>query len=679
MTEADTLFRAFGELFKLVGGEPNTTKLMDAIAKSPNSESITVTHKVCHVETDWLDAIERGLIFVGKAIEEDRQFIRTDGEVKPIEKVKHISKESVQHLSRHSDLITREQKADGDIVPDKLYTVEKDSDYAVYENRFLYMLLCYIREFVNVRYHAISDAYKHYRGEYKVTKVVKLNNRKLNFTYDLTEEQGDALVVPTDDECAQALSRINIILQSVAFYLRTPIMQEVSTVDKIGPKVTKTNVLLKDKNFFGALQLYEYLLDYDRDGYTVEQCVDVLPITEQLAKEFSVPTMLTAFLMFEHGLGLEKYLQAEFDKEELRRANERQKELKNKLAALKKKLEKTGESLEEYFAMLEERNSILENSYDLWQSALKDIEQLKAEIAHLKTEIELLQAEVTQLIEEKRLLQEEMERKEEEHRQQIAEMQRLHEEEIAALKASHEEEIAAIKASYEQQIAELQQRSRQELEQLKMQTAQQIANLKKAHADELANLRAEHSSRIESLKAEHKREKEKLVADCEKRVADSTAKLQESQSKVQNTLDELYKLRQQLTFTSQERDIVKARLLATRREHGLLTAADDFTTEEGFTALEHEFEVLCRMLSDEWNKVKALLRKEMFDQIRTNMHKRKQKESKEYKEIQQFVNARDNAASDAPQQDVDKGATDGESTSPTEQTAAPDEPKSARK
>ena len=106
-----------------------------AEANTENDE-ITVSRNICTVEEDWMDAIEAGLVFVEKAIREERQFIHSNGEVLPIEKVKHVSKESVQHLARHSNLITKERRGE-DMIPDHLYSVEKLNDYAVYENRFL--------------------------------------------------------------------------------------------------------------------------------------------------------------------------------------------------------------------------------------------------------------------------------------------------------------------------------------------------------------------------------------------------------------------------------------------------------------------------------------------------------------------------------------------------------------
>ena len=110
------------------------------------------TKYLCKINEDWVKAIEEGLEFVEKAVAEERQFIRTNGEVVPIEKVKKVSKDSVEHLAKHSEMITHVPENEGDLlVPDKLYMVEKLSDYAVYENRFLYMMLVYIRDFIEFR------------------------------------------------------------------------------------------------------------------------------------------------------------------------------------------------------------------------------------------------------------------------------------------------------------------------------------------------------------------------------------------------------------------------------------------------------------------------------------------------------------------------------------------------
>ena len=71
---------------------------------------------------------------------ESRQFILRQGQTVPVEKVKRVSRASVEHLSRHSELITKVPEPGGDLRPDKLHMTENVGTFAVYENRFLYML-----------------------------------------------------------------------------------------------------------------------------------------------------------------------------------------------------------------------------------------------------------------------------------------------------------------------------------------------------------------------------------------------------------------------------------------------------------------------------------------------------------------------------------------------------------
>lgn len=643
MSESNIFYRAFGELFKNLTDNGATTKLIDAIAKAPQPESVIVIHNVCQVDTDWLDEIERGLVFVGKAIEEDRQFIRADGEVKPIEKVKHISKESVQYLARHSDLITREQK--GDIIPDKIYTVEKESDYAVYENKFLYLLLTLVRDFVSVRYEAIANAYKEYHGEYTVTKTVKTSNRRLKFSINIDDEKDDALFAPADEDCADAIDRMDGILQSVSFYLNTPLMQEVSRAYKISGKITKTNVLLKDKNFFGALQLYEWLLAYDKQGYTIERRRDKPEITKETMRELAIPALLSAFLVYEHGLGLEKHLQAEFEKEELRREEEAQKELLRKIKALKKRIEKTGESVEQYILLLEERNVFLEKSHKQLQEALKKIEELQGCIQRLQIEINMLRQDVEKLNEEKRQLVEQMARAEEEHKRQIDEMQLQFQQEITSLKNAHAEELSQTK-----------QRANEQLELLKKQNAEQIERICEKHKEETEKLRAAQNDKLEAAQSAYKRETEKMRAQYETLLKDGADKMKETENKAQNAFDEFARIQNQLKYTTEERDVLSARLTAVRKENGLLSEADDFTTEAGFNALEHEFEVLGKLLVDEWKNVKTALRKNFYGDIRSSMRKKNAK-TKEYAQLQQFVQSQKSDAQ--PSETV---ASDGNNT-----------------
>ena len=165
MTQWDLFYRAFREYGKILQKDREGASLRDAIVHADESDKITVIRTECRIEEDWVEAIEHGLVFIGKAIDEERQFIRSSGEVEPIEKVKHVSRESVEHLARHSNLISRKPPEGEDLMPEKLYTVERLNNYAVYENRFLYMMLCRLNDFISLRYNRIVRETNTYRGE----------------------------------------------------------------------------------------------------------------------------------------------------------------------------------------------------------------------------------------------------------------------------------------------------------------------------------------------------------------------------------------------------------------------------------------------------------------------------------------------------------------------------------
>ena len=191
MNQLDVYYRALFGYRQQTLADHNCTSLRSAIATSDaEQDKIVITRSLCTIETDWVDAIEAGLVHIEKAIKEERQFIRSNGEVVPIEKVKHVSKESVEHLAKHSNLITRYTEGE-DIVPDKLYTVERLNEYAIYENRFLYMLLCYLRDFVTLRYNDILDLTNKYEATVDFSKQISVGKRKMDYTLSMHDVRRD--------------------------------------------------------------------------------------------------------------------------------------------------------------------------------------------------------------------------------------------------------------------------------------------------------------------------------------------------------------------------------------------------------------------------------------------------------------------------------------------------------
>ena len=238
--ELDLLYRALVDYRKNTLESSDLTRLRQAIANENfEGDVLESVQKVCEIENDWVDAILEGLVFVGKAIGEERQFIRTNGEVVPIEKAKRISKDSIEHLARHSNLLTREPEENADIIPDQLYTVERLSDYTVYENRFLYMLLIHLRDFVAYRYEKIVDLTYTYDGKLELKKTLSHRKRKYEFNLNLSEIRKDDPILKERSPIKHTIDKIKEILGEINFYLSTPLMIETAKAPLLKKKIKK--------------------------------------------------------------------------------------------------------------------------------------------------------------------------------------------------------------------------------------------------------------------------------------------------------------------------------------------------------------------------------------------------------------------------------------------------------
>ena len=120
MNYLDVLYRAFLEYRNSTANDRECVAQRSTVAKSDvENDSVAITRVICEIDSDWIDAISEGLVSVEKALAQERQFIRADGNIVPIEKVKRVSRDSVEHLSRHSNLITKETPGE-DLVPEQL-------------------------------------------------------------------------------------------------------------------------------------------------------------------------------------------------------------------------------------------------------------------------------------------------------------------------------------------------------------------------------------------------------------------------------------------------------------------------------------------------------------------------------------------------------------------------------
>ncbi|MDE7454078.1 MAG: hypothetical protein K2N22_06690 [Clostridia bacterium] len=558
MSSLDIFFRALQEYRKRTS-EGSERQLKRIISANPDSDRIEVVKTECKIDVDWIEAVEKGLEHIEKAIDEERQFIRSNGEVVPIEKVKQVSRESVEHLARHSNLLTRETEGE-DIVPDKLFTVERLTDYAVYENRFLYMLLVYLRDFVSYRYEKICELTNSYSGSLRVNKNIHSGNKNTAVEIKLDERIVNDEYISARNPVKGEIDRLDLILKTVTMLHATPLMEAVSKSPMLKPPITETNVLKMNKHFKGAKELYYFLAAYDKDGFEIKQTTEVLsPFNEDAAADFAEVIALLSFLTYEHGLGIRGELKARLDSLLKQEEEEEQRKLKDRIKSLKKRIEQTGKGAEEYMLLLEQLNRSLEDDSLALGAARTEIEKLNGDIVRLNGNIQSLNEEIS----------------------------RRNEEEIN-LKLQHANELQA--AADE--------------------CAKQIQNVNELHAQEIENINAEHAQEVENINGLNDKKLDYLQEQIQverERAAEKYAVLLGEKNQLDGGVRTLS---EQLEKLQNEKLLTDAQLNALKKQHGV--DAGDFTDEADFDYLEKQYNALKTLFKEEWKKTKKKIRREVL-------------------------------------------------------------------
>ncbi|MDE6441722.1 MAG: DUF2357 domain-containing protein [Clostridia bacterium] len=562
--DLNTYYRALIAYRKHTADDRDCARQRKTVAGADaDKDLIEIVRTDCVIEDDWIEAIEKGLIHVEKAIAEERQFIRSNGEVVPIEKVKQVSKDSVEHLARHGNLITRKPESGRDIIPDGLYTVERLADYAVYENRFLYMMLCFLRDFIAFRYDKIVELTNTYDGKLTVKKHIKSRNRSTKYELILDEKIKNDPYLRAHNPLKDKIDRIDLIYKTVLAFLNTPLMESVAKAPMLKPPITETNVLRMNKNFKGAKELYYFISSYNKQGFTVKTATrKINPFTDEIADEFAELVALNSFLTYEHGLGIEKNLKAEYELEE-KKAKEREKQQKTEqIKNLQRHIKQNGGDVKEYLLLLEQR--------------IKQLESDSTKLGTLQAQYQALENEYTELksgVDDLR---------------QRAEMQKA---ELDGIHETHQTELDKINEEHKTEISQLNSK----------------------HGEEIKTLNDLQTQKVEEFNAEINRITEefnlKLAAqkeECEQRV-------KKAEEEKYATINECNAVRLKMDSLTAEKLLVEARLNSLLHEHGLFTTEDDFSSQESFDEIEKQYKAFKEFFKGEWKNAKKRIRREMLN------------------------------------------------------------------
>ncbi len=654
MNLLDTYYRAYREYRKYTENDKILKKNRKSLGKPDDNDKFNITKYTCTIDEEWVIQIEKGLEFVERAVKEERQFIRTNGEVVPIEKAKKISRDSVVHLASHSNLISHAPKNPNDtIVPDSIYMVEKLNDYAVYENRFLYMLLCYLRDFIQLRLDKINELRMTYICDFSIVRTEK--NKRVTKIYETKyyENRTDNPYPLENKISDEILTRIENCQQIVMMLLNTNLMSEVSKAPMVKPPIVKTNVLKMNNNFKNSLALYDYIVNYSGDGFEKKEVnINLVPLNDDISDEMFELPLLMSFLTYKHGNNLEKILKQAYDDEEDRRRKEENDKLLAEIKKMKKKIEESGMGIEEYLVLLEKRNKILErDSQDLilakneiinLNKKIDDlmlvIEEHKRHIKDLELIIENKDKEIAYLnkkyIEDMAELRRqhalEIEKLNEEHQEEIKKQEDMYLEKLDEQKEYYESEINALNLKHESEIIELEDNHKNEIQRLNEEHYNKLESITKLHQEELTNLNNEIEAlhnELDSAKNEYKNNSDALNSklsslqnDYTQMVDSYEEKLKKMESDCSTLIStanietnlKLNEMQKKLEQAMYDRRLMAAMLRGIRSEYKLIKPNDELTSKERFEELEEEFEAFNTFFKEQWRLTKKSIRRKLL-------------------------------------------------------------------
>ncbi len=255
-----------------------------------NESKVVVDSSFKSIEYDysWISKIEETLVYLDNIIRNPKRFIMQEEEIVPVEKAKKISQETIKHLAQHTDLI-QDVSEDGTITPSKVLNVNKEESFDMYENRFVISLLNNLNYFFQLRKEVTkSGSFANKKKTMTYTGKTKINKDEVNVTLNLeTYSSEDLSGVSGGGNIEERLAKIEMV---VADFLKTPFCKELANAVPVKSPIRKTNTILKNPNFQKALELWEFIEQYDvkdkKEEDTQDQKVDDLTTKSYLDSAF---------------------------------------------------------------------------------------------------------------------------------------------------------------------------------------------------------------------------------------------------------------------------------------------------------------------------------------------------------------------------------------------------------
>lgn len=448
--------------------------------------------------------------------------------------------------------------------------IDEQESFAVYENRVLLTLIHKALMFVDDKYSKMKDVPNDSYNNITMNRHLELNQQKLAFSVNYVNENHESLAENLDVEDIESLSdfdRIRRIRQGLNECLATPLMKEVAKEPQVKPPLTQTNLLKENPNFKKAVELWNFLDTYKKQGFEIVGEEYNGKMTDENKEDVYLAMEFQHFMMsITTNPALRKMLQEKYEEENaiaeeeakrpekvqemvlkaqieavrkeemeirLKEIREREKQILDLNAEIRS-LKITLDQKEQQILTLKGQLSALQDELESTKNELKETKlkllEAQKEIERLKEETEKLTAEITEL-------KETLENERESHAKQVeqmnadfAEKTRIAEENFANqlsakqkefddAQAAHNEYVTKLNTDNANKIAELNTNHSNEVAQLKSNYENRIDTINKENATATANLKSDYEGQLTSMKADYTSQ----IKNYEKQIADINA------------------------------------------------------------------------------------------------------------------------------------------------------------
>lgn len=224
----------------------------------------------------WLEKIEETMYYLDNIMRNPKKFIVNEEEVVKIEKARKVTVESIRHLTQHTSYIQEFDQSTGEVKPSKILNINKEEDYDMYENRFIYTLLVNMKMFIaRVGSNCINGSSLSSLKNIKYSATTKINSSHVDIDINLnaTDNQNLSPMGNGGLSIAQRIDKINL---QIANCMNSDLIKnlEKAHVTFVRSPIKRTNVILKNPNFQKAMELWTFLESYNFDNVSEENIDD---------------------------------------------------------------------------------------------------------------------------------------------------------------------------------------------------------------------------------------------------------------------------------------------------------------------------------------------------------------------------------------------------------------------